>query len=667
METIHQRFLVGEPMPEVQDYYETGAAAAALADADDEYYYYYDDGYPEDDDEGGGGYLYDGYIPTAVDPDWWFTVYIIVICLVIYFSLPLWILIGNCCGFHDPTSRRALQHRNRDDVITGTGSHDPNDNNDDDPTTTTTKNPIGGDILIKQLDEARSMISGGYSHSHVPSGSGGNSLPSGSVVSGSIARSRAAGRNTTIGCTPYPPYSTGGYNSNSSNNNNNNNNKNNTNINPNTNPSSPGSVFSGTSGYAASVLSGTSAFTNTVLHAKPKRSRHAGRRPGRTKCIVVPRSVGREEDHDHDTSNSTILSGKLDVRMAAEFTKAEMELRQQQQQRHEWNSHNSNTLAREPEGSSVVDETRSEVTPSILSKLDPDAISVHDAVDAREGIAPSLLHHDRLEAAGEDRRTNGYGCRHPWLERLLEVVDLDTEMHKYIALATHYSVQGILGELLGLVEIALIGHLMGPKQANAYIVVGILCGFTGTITTGFYECTGLLLPQAYGARNYLMIGRYMQLGTVFYTVAAIPGAIFWCFYMKRGILWYGFDEETAVMGQKYLLVTLPTFFTYGFDAILWEVLNTLGHESYATWFTVFSGIFHTGIVVAMLFCGVKDLFILGIFEMLSEVFFFVLNLGIMIYMGWLDKYWDGLFKSNGLNVRFLLSLLFCKVFFGIFQ
>ena len=621
-----------------EEYYLTGAAAAAggspdadtsasSSTGDDAGYYNSDEG---SDDE----YSYVGYIPTTYDPDWTFTGCIIAGCLLINLSLPLWIYLGNCLGFDDRS--RNIRRRNKKSMegwennqnANNENENENNDKNKNNDDNNNNNNISGEDILIKQLDDARSAISVGrysytpgdygdearyHSNSFTPGGGNG----SGSVVSDSIARSRAG---THIGFTHHK----------------------------NRLDAPGGSVFSSTSG-----------FTDAVLYAKPKRSRHAGRRAGKTKRIITTKSavMGGDDCDDNGTTTGG-GSGKLDVRMAAEFTKAEIDIHQQRQQQaasttvfqQQLNHQEYNTItpttSSEIDSGSAVDDSRCDA--SILSKLDADAISVQDAVDARDGGKNFGI----VGGAGDNMLKNSYGCGHiPMLERFLETVDWDKEMKKYITLAGHYSVQGIVVEILGLVEISLIGHLMGISSANAYIIVGITTGFTGTITTGFYECTGILIPQANGAKNYVLIGRYMQLAMVLYCIVALPAAIFWCFYTEKAIIWYGFDAKTAAIGYKYFLVTLPNFFTYGIDAVLYELLNTVGRHKYATTFTLVSSIAHTSIIAGMLFYGVKDLWVLGLFEMLSETICLIINFAIMVYNGWLDEYWEGLIKTNGLKVR----------------
>ena len=540
-------------------------------------------------------FSYEGYIPATVDPDWLFTIAIIIGCILINLSLPVWIHLGKRLGFHNTCDsgrhRKAAEweaYYNKD-----------NDRN---------KNSYRDDVLLKQLDDARSVISG---YSYAPGGSvledGDRSASiSGSILSGSVALSRAG---THLGFHHRPNNLRGG--------------------------------------DAASVFSATSGFTDALLAARPKRMPH--RRHGKTKRIVVSKSCMDGDNTSisvHSRDNGRKM--KLDVRMAAEFKKAEMDLLQHRRyilnHGKQYMDITSNTTTSDIRN--AVDDNRSEAAPSILSKLDADAISVRDAIDARDGLQMSL---DFEEKIGSRQDSRGDGDISSIWNRLMEIVDFDTEMKKYLSLSGYYSAQGILEEILGIVEIAAIGRFMGIRQVSAYIVVDTVTGFTDSITTGFYECAGVLIPQANGARNNVMVGRYMQLAIIFYMITALPGAVLWGFCTDDVVMFFKFDEETARMAQLYIYSTLPGYATGGIDAVLYEFLNTIGYESYATWFTLIASCIHTGLAIGMLYLGVTDLYVLGMFETASDIICLAVNFTILVRNGWLDPYWKGLFKTNGLR------------------
>ena len=511
-------------------------------------------------------FSYEDYIPTTTDPDWWFTILIIVGCLLLHFSLPLWIFIGRRMGFHDSDDASRMSSAWK-------VSHNHNDTAKD------------NDMLLRQLDDARSVVSGRNPYSDGGHDDGiysvsGRSISGRSITGRSIARSRAGSHL--------------GYDD------------------------------------SASVVSG---FRDAVLQARPKRTPQV--RQHKSRRIVSSKSY----DGDKPTKSPTGKK-KLDVRMAAEYRRAEQELAKSKSK-----GRLGSTIAYSVASSDAFDD-HSVAAPSVMSGLDADAISVKDAVDAASAIFDDKT--DRNRIYPETYWTSKFN-------KLLDIVAFDYEMKKFTKLAAHYSFQSIVSDILGIVEIAAMGRYVGVQAVGAYIVVSTVTGFTGCITTGFYECTGILIPQAHGAQNDILVGRYMQLGMIFYLITALPSAIFWSFYVDDAVRWYQFDSATANEALYYFYATLPMYLTYGIDSILYEFLNTMKHEKYATWFTVISEPLYTAVFVALLHLGFTDLYHIGLLETFSSVIALVINVGLMLRNGWLEPYWEGLVETNGLKDRRAVS------------
>jgi hypothetical protein len=128
--------------------------------------------------------------------------------------------------------------------------------------------------------------------------------------------------------------------------------------------------------------------------------------------------------------------------------------------------HNNNSLEKP-----VVDnDDNHSVCMSVLSKLDQDAVSVKDAVDALEGF-PSK---DDV-------------AKQHWLERFIEIVEWDIEMKRIASLAVPFCIQGAAEGVFQILNVAILGNLVGTREANAYVVVTILLEFTTTLNYGFAE------------------------------------------------------------------------------------------------------------------------------------------------------------------------------------
>jgi hypothetical protein len=162
---------------------------------------------------------------------------------------------------------------------------------------------------------------------------------------------------------------------------------------------------------------------------------------------------------------------------------------------------------------------------------------------------------------------------------------------------------------------------------------------------------GVLVPHADGAGNDLLVGRYLQLGCVFYTLMTIPGVIIWAFCTEAAVRWFGFDDETAIIGQEYAYTYLIYLFVDGIIHCFAEFLNTLDHERYATVFTIVAKAAESLALLAITMVGVKDLVAVGLVQVAVSCIAMVVNFAIIMRKGWLEPYWEGFIRTNGLRDR----------------
>lgn len=78
-----------------------------------------------------------------------------------------------------------------------------------------------------------------------------------------------------------------------------------------------------------------------------------------------------------------------------------------------------------------------------------------------------------------------YQLRGSLYERLLSLAAWDEENKNLIRLWVPFSLSGVFGGLVGIAEVAIIGHLIGVREVNAVIMVELLIGFSETLTSGF--------------------------------------------------------------------------------------------------------------------------------------------------------------------------------------
>lgn len=165
-----------------------------------------------------------------------------------------------------------------------------------------------------------------------------------------------------------------------------------------------------------------------------------------------------------------------------------------------------------------------------------------------------------------------------------------------------------------------------------------------------FPAIGVLVPQADGSGNDLMVGRYLQIGIIFTILFDIPGFVLWSYYMYDAVLWFGFDEETATIAQNYTYSVLVAYLVEDIDECFREFLDVIDREKYNTIYSVVSDSVATGVVAAMAYSGVSNMVVIGMAQSNANLFFLLVNVIIIVRKGWLDDYTDGLVSSFGLKV-----------------
>jgi hypothetical protein len=285
---------------------------------------------------------------------------------------------------------------------------------------------------------------------------------------------------------------------------------------------------------------------------------------------------------------------------------------------------------------------------SVMSKLSVDDVSMKDGVNEME---------DQQSDANSTMNIVSYE-KSSWWEKLLEVTDWDTEHQRLCSLAGFYTVQEFTDKISALVELAVISHMIGIPQANAYIMANYLFELTGTLTIGFQEAIGVLAPQADGSGNDLLVGIYLQIGIIFYVIFQIPGFILWSFYMYDAVIWFGFDEETAVITQNYSYSILLYVMVEGINECLLGFFDVVDHEKYATIFSVIRAFIQLGSIISIAASGVTDMVAIGLAQSFIELTLMFVNIIIVVNQGWLDDYWEGFVNTIGLKDRKAMKTTF---------
>ena len=152
--------------------------------------------------------------------------------------------------------------------------------------------------------------------------------------------------------------------------------------------------------------------------------------------------------------------------------------------------------------------------------------------------------------------------------------------------------------------------------------------------------------------NYKLVGEYMQLSILFFVLGCIPVTIFWAFITHEAILWFGFDETTAKIGQAFAIPYNLYQLVLGTNNCLQAFLIFTDREWYSLKSQAAVFVLQVStLMIAVGFANINDLGLVGYVQCLTTLIFVTGNFAVVIYRGWMDKYWDGFAISWSLSVR----------------
>ncbi|KAH7674581.1 Multi antimicrobial extrusion protein [Dioscorea alata] len=137
-----------------------------------------------------------------------------------------------------------------------------------------------------------------------------------------------------------------------------------------------------------------------------------------------------------------------------------------------------------------------------------------------------------------------------------------TEVKKQSWLSVPIIVSGVLEKLIQIISLSFVGHL-GELPLSAASMATTISGITGiSILMGMGNALDTLCGQAYGAKEYHLLGLYLQKAMLVITIVCMPLAFVWAF---AGEILHaiGQNKEISMAAQLYARCMIPVLFTYG--------------------------------------------------------------------------------------------------------
>ncbi|KAJ4808160.1 Protein DETOXIFICATION [Rhynchospora pubera] len=140
-----------------------------------------------------------------------------------------------------------------------------------------------------------------------------------------------------------------------------------------------------------------------------------------------------------------------------------------------------------------------------------------------------------------------------------EVTD---EVKKQLWLAGPIIAGNLLQNLIQMISVMFVGHL-GELSLSGASMATSFAGVTGySLMMGSASAMDTLCGQAYGAKEYYLLGIYKQRAMLILTLLSIPLATIW-FYTNEILLFFGQEADIAWEAGIYAKWMIPSLFGYG--------------------------------------------------------------------------------------------------------
>ncbi|KAK3145011.1 hypothetical protein QOZ80_4AG0321340 [Eleusine coracana subsp. coracana] len=136
------------------------------------------------------------------------------------------------------------------------------------------------------------------------------------------------------------------------------------------------------------------------------------------------------------------------------------------------------------------------------------------------------------------------------------------EVRKQLYLAGPLIAAWILQNLVQMISVMFVGHL-GELALSSASIATSFAGVTGfSLLAGMASSLDTLCGQAFGAKQYYLLGIYKQRAIFVLTLVSIVVAIVW-FYTGQILLLFGQDPEISAGAGSYIRWMIPALFVYG--------------------------------------------------------------------------------------------------------
>ncbi|XP_015068543.1 protein DETOXIFICATION 16-like [Solanum pennellii] len=241
------------------------------------------------------------------------------------------------------------------------------------------------------------------------------------------------------------------------------------------------------------------------------------------------------------------------------------------------------------------------------------------------------------------------------IKRWYDMYETIEELKKQLELAGPLVVVGFMQYFLLLISVMFVGHL-GELSLSSATLATSFAGVTGfRFMLGMASALETLCGQAYGAKQYHMLGIHMQRGMLVVVAISIPISIVWAF-AGHIFAFCGQDVELSIHAGVYARWLIPSILPYGLLQCQLRFLQTQSRLKpllISTGFTSLLHVFLCWALVSRLGLGNKGA------ALCNAISYWINALILALYIRYAsscEKTWTGFSKEGARNLPSFLSL-----------
>jgi MatE len=159
--------------------------------------------------------------------------------------------------------------------------------------------------------------------------------------------------------------------------------------------------------------------------------------------------------------------------------------------------------------------------------------------------------------------------------KFCKIVKWDKEAKRIMKLAGPFVTQALVSGVAAAARLSIVDHYYGARALSAYVVPIMMIHLTTAFFGSVNDAVRLLTSMSIGMGNTKLTGKYTQVGLILSVLTILPTCFFWIAVIGPVLDWFGFDEDTVVLGKEFTRTYVWSQIMERMDCSLQTLLDTV--------------------------------------------------------------------------------------------